>query len=228
MIQPLTSETMRAIEAAAIGSGAVTGLELMERAGRGVVEALLNRWPDHARKAGRAIVVCGPGNNGGDGFVIARLLHHRGWKVRTVLLGRPENLPPDARTNHDRWRAIGDVETAATAPAADAALDLVIDAAFGTGLTRPVTVLEDLALSLLRLGDRRPRVVAVDIPSGLDADTGRWLRTAGGAPEHTLAADLTVTFHRPKIGHGEAAGPAACGQVVVADIGIAPWDDGAP
>ena len=228
MNRPLTSETMRAIESAAIQSGAVTGLELMERAGQGVVGALFVRWPECARRPGRALVVCGPGNNGGDGFVIARLLHEKGWTVRTVLLGDPARLPPDARANHDRWRRIGPVEIASRAPAADAADDVVIDAAFGTGLTRPVTALEDLARSLARLRDRRPRVVAVDIPSGLDADSGRWLRTAEGAPETVLAADLTVTFHRPKIGHAAADGPAACGQVAVADIGIAPWDDDSP
>ena len=109
MADLLTASQMRAIETAAIESGAVSGLELMERAGAGVVAAAFAEWPDLAHSAQRAVVLCGPGNNGGDGFVIARLLRQAGWHVDVFLLGDAQKLPPDARRNHDRWRALGDV-----------------------------------------------------------------------------------------------------------------------
>ena len=89
----LTAAQMRAIEQAAIASGEVTGLELMERAGRGVAEAVLEWRPELATTAHRAVVLCGPGNNGGDGFVVARLLKQRGWKVEVFLYGDAEKLP---------------------------------------------------------------------------------------------------------------------------------------
>jgi hydroxyethylthiazole kinase-like uncharacterized protein yjeF len=89
MTELLTAAQMRAIEQAAIESGQVTGLELMERAGRGVVEAILEEWPELATTSHRAVVLCGPGNNGGDGFVVARLLRDRGWEVEVFLYGDP-------------------------------------------------------------------------------------------------------------------------------------------
>ena len=109
MSELLTSAQMRAIETAAIESGEVTGLELMERAGRGVVEAVFEEWPKLAQSSHRAVVLCGPGNNGGDGFVVARLLKEWGWEVEVFLYGNPEKLPPDAKVNYERWRALGAV-----------------------------------------------------------------------------------------------------------------------
>ena len=96
MTDLLTAAQMRALEQAAIASGEVTGLDLMERAGAGVVEAILAEWPDLALTSHRAVVLCGPGNNGGDGFVVARLLKQRGWEVEVFLHGDPEKLPPDS------------------------------------------------------------------------------------------------------------------------------------
>ena len=107
MTELLTAAQMRAIERAAIESGEVTGLELMERAGRGTVEAILEEWPELREGERRAVVLCGPGNNGGDGFVVARLLRERGWAVEVFLLGDPDKLPPDAWVNHERWSAGG-------------------------------------------------------------------------------------------------------------------------
>ncbi|MCP5075059.1 MAG: bifunctional ADP-dependent NAD(P)H-hydrate dehydratase/NAD(P)H-hydrate epimerase, partial [Rhodobacteraceae bacterium] len=103
MTELLTAAQMRAIETAAIESGEVTGLELMERAGRGVVEAVFEEWPELAKTSHRAVVLCGPGNNGGDGFVVARLLHDWGWEVEVFLYGDAAKLPPDARVNYVRW-----------------------------------------------------------------------------------------------------------------------------
>lgn len=207
MTDLLTGAQMRAHERAAIGSGAVTGLGLMERAGRGVVAALLARWPGLGRAGGQAAVWCGPGNNGGDGFVVARLLAERGWRVTAYLLGDPERLPPDAAANYRRWSALGDTRPLAEARDASEA-SLVVDALFGTGLARP---LEGLPADLAALS--APRLVAVDIPSGLCADSGRVLGAA-------MRADLTVSFHGPKPGHYLADGPAHCGALAVADIGL--------
>jgi hydroxyethylthiazole kinase-like uncharacterized protein yjeF len=107
MTELLTAAQMRAIEQAAIASGEVTGLELMERAGRGVVEAIFEEWPELKTTSHRAVVLCGPGNNGGDGFVVARLLKEWGWEVEVFLYGDPEKMPPDAWVNYERWRGIG-------------------------------------------------------------------------------------------------------------------------
>ncbi|MEL7000410.1 MAG: NAD(P)H-hydrate epimerase, partial [Pseudomonadota bacterium] len=104
MTELLTAAQMRAVEQAAIDSGEVTGLELMERAGRGVVEAILEWGPELATAPHRAVVLCGPGNNGGDGFVVARLLKQRGWEVEVFLYGDEDKLPRDAAENARLWR----------------------------------------------------------------------------------------------------------------------------
>nr|WP_255618416.1 NAD(P)H-hydrate dehydratase [Roseibaca sp. Y0-43] len=219
----MTSAQMRAIEGAVIDSGAVTGLALMERAGQSVLDAIFGQWPDMARQPGLALVLCGPGNNGGDGFVIARLLAGQGWRVRVALLGDPSRLSPDAQINHDRWVQGGGVvqawaEAVAQGKAGSRDVTLLIDALFGTGLTRPLGVLHD-DLSRLLAPDMapRPKIIAVDVPSGLCADSGRVL---GPMAPFALRADLTVSFHRMKLGHVLADGPELCGKVVVADIGL--------
>lgn len=225
MTEVVTSAQMRAIERAAIDSGAVTGAELMERAGAGVVAAILAEWPDLATGPHRAVVLCGPGNNGGDGFVVARLLQGRGWEVRVLAAASPEAMPPDAAENARRWLAIGPAE-----PLTEHALrrgppsDLYIDAIFGTGLSRAPA--GDLLGVLTHLGGRNgdagyyaPRLVAVDAPSVLCLDSGRSLYRGWDVPR----ARLTVTFDSPKAGHLLAQGPALCGKLVAADIGLAPW-----
>lgn len=234
MTELLTAAQMRAIERVAIESGTITGLDLMDRAGRGVVEAIFAQWPELRARPQRAAILCGPGNNGGDGFVIARLLRDAGWTVRVFLFGDPARLPPDAKTSFQRWQG-------ETTPLRDyrpgLACDVAIDAAFGTGLTRPIEdqqvlrFLTELAEATrlgqtLRAGGRvkgtPPRTVAVDIPSGLCADSGRvlggdhpWLQYAQCAP-----VDLTVSFHAEKLGHRLSSGPRYCGRIVVADIGL--------
>lgn len=231
MTELLTAAQMRAIEKAAIDSGEVTGLELMERAGRGVVEAILEEWPEMALTSHRAVVLCGPGNNGGDGFVVARLLKERGWEVEVFLYGDPEKLPPDAKANCERWRVLGNVEELTEREfRAGQTADIYIDAIFGTGLTRGPA--GDLA-SLLRYlggsgGDHdhyTPRLVAIDVPSGVCLDSGRML--SGGRPEPFLATvplvTLTVAFDSPKLGHFVQDGPRCCGKTVVKDIGLQAW-----
>ena len=239
MTEVLTSAQMRAIEQAAIASGAVTGRELMERAGAGVVAAVLAEWPDLAEGAHRAVVLCGPGNNGGDGFVVARLLKERGWAVEVFLYGDAERLPPDARVNYERWCGMGTVDRLPFPEVTDEAADrvanaaygisgtaLVVDALFGTGLGRslsglhPILSLNDLYATF---DDLMPaRHVAVDIPSGISADTGEVVAATAdiGLPWGAFRAGLTVAFHRLKVGHVLGDGPGFCGKVVVADIGL--------
>ncbi len=198
----LTVAEMAAADAYAIGHG-VPGLTLMEAAGAAVVAAIRKRWP-----RGPVTVLCGPGNNGGDGFVIARLLEAAGWPVRLALLGAVDGLPGDAADNAARW-------SGAIEPLTPAVLDgaaLVVDALFGAGLSRP---LEGPALAVVeRLGGAGgPPSVAVDMPSGVEGDSGAIL---GAAPY----CDLTVTFFRRKPGHLLLPGRLHCGAIEIADIGI--------
>jgi hydroxyethylthiazole kinase-like uncharacterized protein yjeF len=240
MTELLTAAQMRATEMAAIESGEVTGLELMERAGRGVVEAVFEEWPDLAKTSHRAVVLCGPGNNGGDGFVVARLLKDWGWEVEVYLFGDAEKLPPDAKANKLRWDNLGETKPYVEDGEAAFWLDpgtyrddtIVFDALFGTGLTRPVERFSAFGwvtqISEWRLPDElrigaypAPRVVAIDIPSGICADSGKTLQSATPPRDwETIRADLTVSFHTRKVGHVLADGPSACGKTVVKSIGL--------
>ncbi|MBK0327026.1 NAD(P)H-hydrate dehydratase [Rhodobacteraceae bacterium F11138] len=213
----LTAARMRAIEQEEIVSGRVSGLALMERAGAGVVAAILRHWPELGTGNRSAVVLCGPGNNGGDGFVIARLLQARGWEVTTCLLGTPDGMGPDARANHDRWLETGTVTglTQDMTIPDGACPDVVVDALFGTGLCRPVT--GPVCKVIARVQDLRRRLgvrcVAVDIPSGICADSGKALGCH-------MQADLTVSFHRAKIGHHLGIGGGHSVQLDVCDIGL--------
>lgn len=213
----LTSAQMRAVENDAIASGAVTGLELMERAGQAVVDAILTSWPAARPLSGRAMIFCGPGNNGGDGFVIARLLHDQGWKVDVYLTGDPARMPADARTNHDLWLQLGPTQDPATCDPWDARPDLVVDALLGTGVSRPAQ--GPMLAALEKLGEAVALAeglsVAVDLPSGLCADSGK----AFGS---LYEVDLTVTFGFFKCGHFLAEGPSHCGRLLCRDIGLDP------
>lgn len=177
------------------------GLDLMEAAGTGVFDEIRRRFPG----ASQATVLCGPGNNGGDGFVVARLLKQAGWTVRVGLLGERNGLTGDAATNAGRWD--GPIE-----PLGPAVLDgatVVVDAVFGAGLARPV---EGGVRETIEAIGHRP-CVAVDMPTGVHGDSGEIL---GEAP-HAMA---TVTFFRKKPGHLLMPGRGRCGDVIVRDIGI--------
>jgi len=199
----LTAAQMGQADALAIAAG-VPALALMENAGAAVAEAA-DRM---AAGAGLAVaVMCGPGNNGGDGFVAARLLRERGHRVRLGLLGAGANLKGDAAAMAARW---GDaVEPLSSAMLAGA--DLIIDALFGAGLARP---LEGLAAEVVAAANASGQpILAVDVPSGLDGSTGR----ADGV---VIQAVETVTFFRLKPGHLLLPGRTLCGSVHLADIGI--------
>ncbi|NYT36597.1 NAD(P)H-hydrate dehydratase [Allopusillimonas soli] len=178
------------------------GVALMEAAGAAVANAVARRW---ARQ--RVTVLCGPGNNGGDGFVAARHLRGAGWMVRVGLLGAREMLTGDAAHHAALWD--GPIEPLSPALLEDAGL--VVDALFGAGLSRPI---QGEAQAVLRALARRDiPVCAVDIPSGVDGASGEVLGVA--AP-----AALTVTFFRKKPGHLLEPGRSLCGALLVEDIGI--------
>jgi hydroxyethylthiazole kinase-like uncharacterized protein yjeF len=186
---------MAAADRAAMAQG-TPGLSLMEAAGRAVARAVMRLFPPQ-----RVLVLAGPGNNGGDGYVAARYLLERGWPVAVAPLA-PPRAGSDAAEAARLWRG----PTVPFDAARAAAAGLVIDAVFGAGLDRPLApeVRDVLAAAPLR--------VAIDVPSGVDGDTGADL---GAAP-----AVCTVTFFRFKPGHWLFPGRRLCGRLILADIGI--------
>ncbi len=197
----LTNDEMARADRAAMAAG-VSSASLMERAGRAVAEAVLARWSTRP-----TVVLCGPGNNGGDGFVAARHLAAAGWPVTVALLGERGALKGDAAHNAERWsRPVFALE-----PEFLTSAELVIDAIFGAGLARPLA--GKVRATIDAIGTRGLPCVAVDVPSGINGDTG----AVAGAAAH---ADVTVTFFRRKPGHLLLPGRAHCGEVIVADIGI--------
>lgn len=201
MIELLTDAEMAQADRLTIAEG-TPGTALMENAGRAVADAAC------AVLQGRGVVVlAGPGNNGGDGFVAARYLAERGHAVRVTLVGDPSRLKGDAARAAGRWR--GPVEQAS--PSAISGQELVIDALFGAGLDRDV---EDLPRAMIEaLNASGAPVIAVDLPSGINGTTGAVMGAA-------IKASQTVTFFRRKPGHLLLPGRKHCGPVTVADIGI--------
>lgn len=200
----LTVGEMADADRAAIAAG-TPGATLMERAGKAVAEAILARYSLRS-----AVVLAGPGDNGGDGYVVARLLADQGWPVRVEGFSPPATA--DAKAAAALWK--GPVVTPVTQRSGQA--DLIVDALFGAGLDRPLG--PELVRLALSLGRSETPVVAIDVPSGLAGDTGRPL--AGIC----FPAELTVTFHRRKLAHCLQPGRGLCGEVVVGDIGL----EGAP
>jgi hydroxyethylthiazole kinase-like uncharacterized protein yjeF len=198
--EPLyTAAEMRAAEEAFEG----TTLELMERAGTAAAAAALRRFAD----AERFTVWCGPGANGGDGFVVARILHEAGRAVEVVLAGAEEKVKGDAAENLARVKGLG-IRFAETGRSAD----VVVDALFGTGFRG--TPRADAARHIEEINSLEASVLSLDVPSGIDASTGE---VAGPAVE----AEATVTFHALKVGLAVAPGRFRAGEVEVADIGLA-------
>lgn len=210
----LTTAQMRALESAAIASGHTTARALMEVAGRGAAQLILSRWPGarHAR------VLVGPGNNGGDGYVIARHLAQAGWRVEVAAFAAPTGTAASAAAADcpviaDDW--------AEAAVRANPGM-IVVDALFGTGLTRPLPASAFAVVA--SLARSAGPMVAVDIASGLCADSGRVL---GGLD--LPGAALTVTFQAVRPGHVLDRGGLISGAVEVVDLGLgtdAPADTG--
>src|SRR3982074_261413 len=193
MTELLTTAEMAEADRLAIAAG-VAGITLMETAGRAVADSVAAKHPPGTRVS----IVAGPGNNGGDGFVAARLLAERGYRVRLLLAGDRERLKGDGGP-------CGAARPAALMPA-----EVVVDALFGAGLDRPV---EGVARAMIEAMNTAPCVLAVDLPSGINGTTGAVMGVAVRAAE-------TVTFFRRKIGHALLPGRLHCGTIGVADIGI--------
>jgi NAD(P)H-hydrate epimerase len=212
----VSGETMRMMDRRAIDEFGVSGVTLMENAGRGCAEAIIAEYG--AGKGERAVIVAGKGNNGGDGYVIARLLRERGWQVVTFVLARRDEIVGDARINLDLLPdgAVvfcpeqGELDRYATV---FQEATVVVDALLGTGLKTEVKDSYADAICLINAAGKP--VVAVDIPSGIDAGNGNILGCA-------VRADLTVTFAVPKLGHVLLPGVECVGRLHVVDIGIPP------
>lgn len=220
----VSGNRMREMDCRTIDGGFVSGLELMERAGRGVVRSILHRAPLLHRR--RVVIICGRGNNGGDGLVVARLLRERGLWPEVWMTAPAGSLRGDAAINAERARQCGLLlrqagEAGMRRLARLAPGDLVVDALLGTGLTGPAT---GPGLEWIRAINSSPaRIVAVDIPSGLSADTG--LLPAAGADQpcrhgEAVRAGWTAAMALPKLGFLFHPARAHVGDVDVVDIGI--------
>ncbi|HEY7257577.1 MAG TPA: NAD(P)H-hydrate dehydratase [Gaiellales bacterium] len=208
-----TAEEMRAVDAAAIGELGIPGAVLMERAGLAAAQEIIRVAGEGP---GTAAVVCGAGNNGGDGFVVARHLHTAGWGVECFLAGDARKLPPDARLNHDIAGRLGIPIHSEVRRARLTRADVVVDGVLGTGFRGVPRGAAGKAIEAMRgpIGG----MFALDVPSGVDGSTGV---VAGAA----VAADVTISFHGRKLGTAIEPGRSASGRVVVADIGIPPQAD---
>ena len=195
-----STEEMYAADAAAVQAG-IPGIQLMESAGRAVADQIRLHYTRRP-----ILVLCGPGNNGGDGFVVARLLQQAGWSVEVALLGDKSALKGDAALAAEKW--LGPV--AKLGPNAVPGHTLVVDALFGAGLTRPIEGV--VRQTLEKTVEAAIQIVAIDVPSGIDGDTGAVLGYAAKATH-------CITFRPKKTGHGLLPGRTYCGEIHVEGIG---------
>ena len=198
----LTAEQMYVADKLAIEDG-TSGIELMENAGHAIVREMVSRL-----EPGPVAVLCGPGNNGGDGFVVARILSEAGWPTRLALLGDKESLKGDAAHAAETW-------TKETEPLSKSILEgahHIVDALFGAGLSRPLS--PEIVTIVEAINASSATCVAVDVSTGIDGTTGKRMGAA-------VKADFSVTFFRKKPGHVLMPGRVHCGDVITADIGIA-------
>lgn len=215
-MQPVLSRNqIQSLDRWLIQEAKVPSLVLMENAGRGAAEVVMRRWPDAAKST---LVVCGTGNNGGDGFVVARHLAAAGAAVTACVLGQAERLSADAASMLAAWDGIGghtewisDEGRVALLEQAASRSSCVVDAIFGTGLSKAVSGVQALAVEVLnRTG--KP-CCSLDIPSGLDAETGHVLGTC-------VHADVTTTFGHAKLGLYSTAAAEMAGELVIVSLGV--------
>ena len=213
-----TASQMRNIDSRAMKGHSIESLELMENAGAGIAAVIETEFAPIESK--RVTIICGKGNNGGDGLVVARHLHSRGVRVRVFLLARCDELKGDPESNLKRWESVGgsvtELESEAAAGWSDledalAGSDLAVDAMLGTGAEGSLT--RKIAKAALALQECKCAVVAVDLPTGVDADTG-----AAGEP--CVRATLTATLALMKVGLFLYPGVERAGRIVLVDIGI--------
>ncbi|MEM8813399.1 MAG: NAD(P)H-hydrate dehydratase [Pseudomonadota bacterium] len=213
MIELLTPTEMGRADALAIESG-IPGYTLMKKAGLAVADEIAARHPLKTR----IVILCGPGNNGGDGLVAARILVQRGYPVRVFLVGRAETLSGDAAKAMTDCpvpaEPMGDGAATAEWHQAVRVAGCIVDALFGAGLSKPIT--GPLAAIIEEVNASEAEILSVDLPSGVRGVDGR---TEGAA----IRANRTVTFFRKKPGHCLLPGMGLCGLVRVADIGIPDW-----
>jgi len=211
----LTADQTRQADRRAI-EGGIAGAQLMDRAGTALARYVIGVFKQQDTNAAAAakpntLIACGPGNNGGDGFVLARLLRAEGWPVTVAFHGNRADMSGDAKLMADLY----DGPLVPLEPSAIANADLIVDALFGTGLNRPVS--DPYAGVIAAINNAGKPVIAVDIPSGVNADTGAIMATDG---QTAIRARATVTFATRNPGHVLFPGRSHCGDVQVADIGI--------
>ncbi len=211
----LSRDQIRRVDRLALEQYGMSGLVLMENAGRNAAEIIESVYGP----AGSAVLFCGGGNNGGDGCVIARHLSNRGWSVRLVMIADAEKMTPDTAANYRVITAMGlhlvsalDAPSQMRALAAMGEKDVLVDAILGTGFHGEV---RHPVAGLLQAMNRAPKraIVSIDVPSGFDCDSGQ-------PSEATVRADLTITFVALKQGYAAGGAPAILGRVEVADIGV--------
>ncbi len=211
MIPLLSRAQIRAFDAHAIQSCAVPSIVLMENAARGATDVLVSALLGGDPRGARVVLVCGTGNNGGDGFAMARRLLVLGAAPTVVIVGDEATLTADARTNLAAYRGLGGAVTATLDRVALHRADAIVDALFGTGLSRPVTGVH--ADVIAAVAQHHAKVLAVDVPSGLDAERGVVLGAC-------VRAKVTATFAHWKLGLATPVGAEYTGRVVVCDIGV--------
>ncbi|MCX7913954.1 MAG: NAD(P)H-hydrate epimerase, partial [Thermodesulfovibrionales bacterium] len=203
----VNSEEMKQIDKLTISDYGIPSLVLMERAGLAVASKIKEFFPPK-----KVLIVAGRGNNGGDGLVVARILHNWGYRVKAIILANEEELSQDCKKQYEIARHFGfEIEFSQTPTERDLHEAIIVDAIFGTGLNKPIN--DSLLKIFSKINDSKMPVVAVDIPSGVSADTGEIFGNA-------IRATYTVTFGLPKRGHFLYPGAAFTGKLFIEDIGF--------
>ncbi len=217
-MRQVSADEMRELDQMAMQQYGIPSLLLMENAGRGVSDWIREKFGQFKPQAVSILIFCGKGNNGGDGLVAARHLKNHGFQVQIVLIAFPTTLKEEAAVNfnitsrmHIPTIIIEEPMDLRNVPNMINESDIIIDALFGTGLNSPLTDIYHETVKLIN--ESQKKIVAVDVPSGLNSDTGEVLGIA-------VKANMTATLGLPKKGLYEKAGPEHCGEIRVIDISL--------